>query len=140
METMLLCLAVALIFGLLMSRAAKLVNLPAVTAYLIGGLILGPFVLGRLGISGAGFNTLEQVEGFKIISQTALGFIAFAIGNEFRVSSLKTMGKQAITVGILQAVITTALVDVVMIIHPMLLRNLLFHLIVKEEALLKANK
>ncbi|MBP5306045.1 MAG: cation:proton antiporter [Lachnospiraceae bacterium] len=116
METMLLCLAIALIFGLIMSRFAKLINLPAVTAYLIGGLILGPFVLGRLGLSGIGFNSLEQVEGFKIISQTALGFIAFAIGNEFRVSSLKTMGKQAITVGIFQAVITTVIVDVVMIV------------------------
>jgi len=113
---MLLCLAIALIFGLIMSRFAKLINLPAVTAYLIGGLILGPFVLGRLGLSGIGFNSLEQVEGFKIISQTALGFIAFAIGNEFRVSSLKTMGKQAITVGIFQAVITTVIVDAVMIV------------------------
>jgi Kef-type K+ transport system membrane component KefB len=99
-----------------MSRFAKLINLPAVTAYLIGGLILGPFVLGRLGLSGIGFNSLEQVEGFKIISQTALGFIAFAIGNEFRVSSLKTMGKQAITVGIFQAVITTVIVDAIMIV------------------------
>ncbi len=116
METMLLCLAIALIFGLIMSRFAKLINLPAVTAYLIGGLILGPFVLGRLGLSGIGFNSLEQVEGFKIISQTALGFIAFAIGNEFRVSSLKTMGKQAITVGIFQAVITTVIVDAIMIV------------------------
>lgn len=115
MSEILICLAVALIAGLLMSRVAKLVNLPAVTAYLVAGLILGPFCLGRLGIAGFGFQTLEEVETYKIVSQVALGFIAFAIGNEFRLSQLKSMGKQAIVVGILQAVITTALVDVALV-------------------------
>lgn len=115
MSEILICLAVALIAGLLMSRVAKLVNLPAVTAYLVAGLILGPFCLGRLGIPGLGFQTLENVETYKIVSQVALGFIAFAIGNEFRLSQLKSMGKQAIIVGVLQAVITTALVDVALV-------------------------
>lgn len=115
MQETLICLAIALVVGLLMSRLAKLVNLPAVTAYLVGGLLLGPFCIGALQISGIGFNSLEQVEGLSIITQTALGFIAFAIGNEFRVSQLKTMGKQAITVGILQAVVTTVLVDIALI-------------------------
>ena len=115
MQETLICLAVALIAGLLMSRLAKVLNLPAVTAYLIGGLILGPYCIGALGFSGFGFNSLEQVEGLNIITQTALGFIAFAIGNEFRLSQLKTMGKQAITVGILQAVITTVIVDIALI-------------------------
>lgn len=115
MQEMLISLAVVLIAGLLMSRLAKLLRLPAVTAYLIGGLLLGPFCIGALQIKGVGFNSLEQVEGLSIVTQTALGFIAFAIGNEFRISQLKTMGRQAITVGILQAVITTALVDVVLI-------------------------
>ena len=81
MDTILVSLAFALIAGLLMSRAAKLVNLPAVTAYLIAGLLIGPFCLGRLNIAGLGFNSLSQVGGMDIISQTALGFIAFAIGN-----------------------------------------------------------
>ncbi len=115
MNEILICLAVALIAGLLMSRLAKLVNLPAVTAYLVAGLILGPFCLGKLGVPGFGFQTLEAVEGFKIISQVALGFIAFAIGNEFRLAQLKTMGKQAVVIGILQAVITTVLVDIALI-------------------------
>ena len=115
MQETLICLAVALIAGLLMSRLAKVLNLPAVTAYLIGGLILGPYCIGALGFSGFGFNSLEQVEGLDILTQTALGFIAFAIGNEFRLSQLKTMGKQAITVGILQAVITTVIVDIALI-------------------------
>ena len=101
-----------------MSRLAKAVNLPAVTSYLVAGLLLGPFFLGRLGLSGLGFGfgTLEQVEGYGIITQVALGFIAFVIGNEFRLSALKTMGQQAITVGIAQAVITTALVDVALVV------------------------
>ena len=115
MDTILVSLAFALIAGLLMSRAAKLVNLPAVTAYLIAGLLIGPFCLGRLNIAGLGFNSLSQVGGMDIISQTALGFIAFAIGNEFRLKDLKTMGRAAITVGILQAVITTALVDIALV-------------------------
>ena len=117
MEQMLICLSIALIAGLLMSRLAKAVNLPAVTSYLVAGLLLGPFVLGRLGLSGLGigFGSLEQVEGYGVVAQVALGFIAFVIGNEFRLSSLRSMGQQAITVGIAQAVITTALVDVALV-------------------------
>lgn len=115
MEQILICLSVALIGGLLMSRLAKLIHLPAVTAYLVTGLLLGPFCVGALQIPGLGFNSLEQVDALGILSQVALGFIAFTIGNEFRVSQLKTMGRQAITVGILQAVVTTILVDVVLL-------------------------
>ena len=117
MEQMLICLSIALIAGLLMSRLAKAVNLPAVTSYLVAGLLLGPFVLGRLGLSGLGigFGSLEQVEGYGVVTQVALGFIAFVIGNEFRLSSLRSMGQQAITVGIAQVVITTALVDVALV-------------------------
>ena len=117
MEQMLICLSIALIAGLLMSRLAKAVNLPAVTSYLVAGLLLGPFVLGRLGLSGLGigFGSLEQVEGYGAVTRVALGFIAFVIGNEFRLSSLRSMGQQAITVGIAQAVITTALVDVALV-------------------------
>lgn len=125
MNQILICLAIALVAGLLMSRLAKVVNLPAVTAYLIAGLLLGPFCLGRLGIPGIGFATLEEVEALKVVSNVALGFIAFAIGNEFRLAQLKTMGKQAIVVGILQAVITTALVDVALIALHMIKPDLL---------------
>ena len=121
MDTILVSIAFALVAGLLMSRAAKPLNLPAVTAYLVAGLIIGPFCIGRLDIAGLGFNSLEEVEAMDIISQTALGFIAFAIGNEFRLKDLKTMGRAAITVGILQAVITTVLVDCALIaLHFML--------------------
>jgi Kef-type K+ transport system membrane component KefB len=115
MEISLICLAVALVGGLMLSRLTKLIHLPAVTAYLVAGLLLGPFCLGALKIPGLGFNSLEQVEGLSIVTQTALGFIAFTIGNEFRMSQLKAMGSSAIIIGILQAVITTVLVDLVLV-------------------------
>ena len=115
MEIYLICMASALIGGLMLSRLTKLLNLPAVTAYLVAGLLIGPFCLGRLNIPGLGFQSLHQVEMMGIITQTALGFIAFTIGNEFRLSQLKTMGRSAITIGILQAVITTVVVDIILI-------------------------
>ena len=115
METYLICLAAALVGGLMLSRVTKKLHLPAVTAYLVAGLALGPFCLGALGLPGLGFNSLHQVEGFSIVTQTALGFIAFTIGNEFRLCQLKAMGRSAIIIGILQAVITTLVVDAVLI-------------------------
>ena len=116
METCLVLLAVCLIGGLLFSRVTKKMHLPAVTAYLVAGLLLGPFCLGRMNIPGLGFQSLAQVDSMKIITQTALGFIAFTIGNEFRMSQLKATGAKAITIGILQAVITTLVVDAALIV------------------------
>ena len=115
MEIYLILIAVALIGGLMVSRVTKLVHLPAVTAYLIAGLLLGPYCLGALGVPGVGFGSLEQVGTMSLLTQTALGFIAFSMGNEFRISQLKNMGAKAITIGIVQAVVTTILVDTVLI-------------------------
>ncbi len=111
----LISLSLALVGGLLMSRLAKKLNLPAVTAYLVAGLLLGPYCIGALNILEIGFNTPEEVTNLDIISQVALGFIAFTIGNEFRLEQLKHMGRQAITVGIAQAVFTTVLVDAALV-------------------------
>lgn len=112
-------LSIALLAGLLLSRLAKLVRLPAVTAYLIAGILVGPFCLGALGrflgVEALGFTTVDTVEKYSIISDVALGFIAFSIGNEFRLSQIKKIGKKATVIGILQAVITTALVDAALI-------------------------
>ena len=109
-----LSLSIALLAGLLLSRLAKLVKLPAVTAYLISGVLIGPFVLGALNIPGIGIIS-EQIEGFGLISDLALGFIAFSMGNEFRLSQLKKIGKQATIIGVLQALITTVVVDIALI-------------------------
>ena len=115
MEFYLIALAAAILGGLLLSRFTKLIGLPAVTAYLVAGILLGPYALGRIGIPGFGFSTMAQVEAMRLITQTALGFIAFTIGNEFRLSQLKHMGSKAITIGIVQAVFTTLVVDAALI-------------------------
>ena len=60
METYLIVLAAAMIGGLMLSRVTKLLNLPAVTAYLVAGLLLGPFFLGKLNVPGLGFNSLAR--------------------------------------------------------------------------------
>ena len=114
MQTLLL-LALALFAGLLMTRLFVKFRLPDVTAYLVAGIIIGPCVLGRLGVPCLGFNTSEQVDSLSMISDVALGFIAFAIGHEFRLSALKQTGKQATIIGILQAVVATIFVDIALI-------------------------
>ena len=117
MNTLLISLSLALLAGLIMSRAAKLVNLPAVTSYLVAGLIIGPYVLNIL-------NT-QMLDKTEIITSCALGFIAFLIGNEFRIKDLKTMGKQAFAVGIGQAVITTIIVDIGLILLHLIFPDIL---------------
>lgn len=111
----LLSLSVALFAGLILSRLAKLVKLPAVTAYLVAGILIGPYLLGSLGIGGLGFTSMSNLKTFDLISDVALGFIAFSIGNEFRLAQLKKIGRQATVIGILQACTATLLVDVSLI-------------------------
>lgn len=113
-----IALSVALFAGLMLSRVAKLLNLPAVTAYLIAGILIGPFVLGRIGLEGLGITSLDDLkEGtpYSLLCDVALGFIAFSIGNEFRIAQLKKIGKQATVIGILQAIVTTVVVDAALI-------------------------
>ena len=114
MET-LLCLSVALFAGLMLSRVAKMLKLPAVTAYLVAGILVGPYFLGSLDISGLGFTSMSDIKAYDIIPDVALGFIAFLIGNEFRLSQLKQIGKQATVIGVFQAIVTCILVDAVLI-------------------------
>ncbi len=111
----LLSLSIALFAGLMLSRVAKILQLPAVTAYLVAGVLIGPYCLGAFGVPGLGFNNRDQLDAMGIICDVALGFIAFAIGNEFRLSQLKTIGKRATIIGIAQAVFTTVVVDIALI-------------------------
>ena len=111
----LLSLSVAILAGLLMTRVAKPLKLPSVTAYLVAGVLIGPYCLGLLGIEGLGFPTQEAVDSLSLISEVALGFIAFSIGSEFRVSELKHTGKQAFVIGILQALAATFVVDIALV-------------------------
>ena len=111
----LLSISIAMTAGLFVSRFAKMFKLPAVTGYLIAGILVGPYVLGQIGVPGLGFTTHESVQNLVLLSDVALGFIAFAIGNEFRLSQLKKTGKQATVIGIFQAVIATLCVDAALI-------------------------
>ncbi len=111
----LLSLAIALFSGLMLSRLAKKVKLPAVTAYLVAGILIGPYCLGAFGVEGLGFISMDNIKTYRLLSDTALGFIAFSIGNEFRLSQLKKIGKQATVIGIIQAVFTTLVVDAALI-------------------------
>ena len=113
-SAILISISIALLAGLMLSRAAKKASLPAGTAYLIAGVLIGPFVLGGIGINGVGISH-EQASKLTIISDVALGFIAFSMGNEFRISQLKKIGKKATVIGIWQAVFTTILVDAFLI-------------------------
>lgn len=108
----LLSLGFAMLAGLMMTRVIKPLGLPAVTGYLIAGLLIGPCCLGRLGL---GFSSFEQVGRLSLISDVALGFIAFSIGNEFRLSALKKTGRQATIIAIVQALSATVLVDCVLL-------------------------
>ncbi|MER2182735.1 MAG: cation:proton antiporter [Clostridia bacterium] len=118
----LLLIAVALFSGLLMTRLFVKFHLPDVTAYLVAGVLIGPCVLGRFGF---GFQTFEQVDSLSLISDVALGFIAFAIGHEFRLSALKQTGRQATIIGILQAIVATVVVDAALITFHFLRPDLL---------------
>lgn len=113
--TLFFSIAVAMVAGLLMTRFTNLFKLPDVTAYLIAGIVIGPFFLGRLGISGLGFVTYEEIDSLGMLSNLALGFIAFAMGSEFMLPKLKSTGKQAVVIAIVQALaavlfVTAALV------------------------------
>ena len=110
--SVLLNLGIALLAGLMMTRLLKKWNLPDVTAFLLAGVLIGPFVLGRLGGNNIGLSTYEEVAKYDIVNTLAMGFIAFSIGSEFKLSELKSTGKKAVVIGIFQALTATVMVDI----------------------------
>ncbi len=114
--SILLSVSIALLVGLLMTRVFKPLKLPSVTAYLIAGILIGPYFMGQLGIEGLGFANHDAVEALGLVSKVALGFIAFSIGNEFRKEELQQIGKQAFVIGICEATAATIIVDIVMLV------------------------
>ena len=99
----LIIIGIMMLAGLLLSRAAKLVKLPNVTAFLVAGLIIGPCV--------SGIISKADASALGIISEAALGFIAYSIGGEFRLSYLKEIGKAPLTITLFQGIATAACVD-----------------------------
>ena len=114
--TTLLSVSIAVLAGLLMTRAFKPFKLPSVTAYLIAGVLIGPYFLGSLHINGLGFVSEEAVSNLSLISEVALAFIAFSIGSEFRLEELKKTGRQAFVIGIFQALVATLFVDAALLV------------------------
>ena len=112
----LLNVAFALFAGLMMTRVFSRWRLPDVTAFLVAGVLIGPFCLGRLGVPGIGFATYDDVAVLSVLSNVAMGFIAFSIGDEFRLEQLRKTGRQAFIIGVVQALAATALVDCVLLL------------------------
>ncbi len=106
--TTLLALSIAIMAGLLVSRFIKLVHMPNVTAFLIGGLLIGPSVLGIL--------SQEMTDSLSIITEAALGFIAYSIGAEFKLSYLKRIGTKPVVITICEGLGAVLIVDIVLII------------------------
>ena len=111
----LLAIGVAMFAGLLLSRLTSRLNLPDVTSYLVAGVLVGPLVLGQLNVPGLGFQSFHFVENMGLVCDAALGFIAFSIGSEFRVSALRKTGRQATVIAVFQALTATLFVDVALI-------------------------
>lgn len=103
-----LSLSLALLLSLLSSKLVKKLKLPNVTGYIIFGLIAGPSI----------FNIFskETISSFAIIPEIALGFIAFSIGSEFKISYLKKMGKSSIVIAFFESTFAVILIDIVLLI------------------------
>ena len=96
----LLPLILAMLFGLLATRLMKPLGLPNVTGFLLAGVIIGPFVLGRFLPNF--FLDAQDVKQFGIVTEIALGFIAFSIGTSFKRETLKTAGKKIVMITIFE--------------------------------------
>ena len=81
--------------GMLFGRLAKLAKLPNVTGYLVAGLLIGPAVFGLL--------SEEFVTSISVISEVSLGFIAFSIGNEFKLSYFRRVGAAPIVIACMES-------------------------------------
>ena len=97
--------ALMLITGFAMTRITKRLRLPNVTAYILSGVLLGPYVL----------NLVPQdiVEGMDFLNDIALAFIAFSTGEFFRFSTLKKNGGKVVVITVLEACLASIIVFIV---------------------------
>lgn len=103
----LLQMGILILTGLLFSKLAKLVKLPNVTGYLVGGLLVGPSVLGALGVP---LITDEFLTEMGTVSEVALGFIAFTIGTQFQFDYFKKVGSRPIVIAIFESLVAVVCV------------------------------
>ena len=104
----LFALAIAMAVGMAMTRLIKLIHLPNVTAYLIAGLLVGPYVLKVL--------TPEMNSKLSIISDVALGFIAYSIGSEFKFSYIKEIGAKPMVITAFEGCVASLLVFLTLLV------------------------
>lgn len=104
----LVSVSIAIAAGLLLSRVIRLIRLPNVTAYLIAGLLIGPSLLNLL--------TEDATQALSIVTTVALGFIAYSIGGEFKLSYLREIGSKPITITVFQGLMAAALIDAALIV------------------------
>lgn len=106
--TIVLYLSLAMVVALLMTRVTRLVRLPNVTAYLIAGVLIGPGVLNLL--------NSDSIGTLSVLTSVSLGFIAFSIGDEFKLSTLKQIGSQAMIITLFEALGAIILVDCITLV------------------------
>lgn len=105
----LLYMAILIATGLIFGKIAKYAKLPNVTGYLVGGLLIGPSLLGLV--------SEEAIHSLSLISTVALGFIAFSIGNEMKIIYFKRVGTRPIVIAILEALLAVLVTLVALLIY-----------------------
>ncbi len=104
-STIIISIAFMLLFGFAMTRITKLLKLPNVTAYILAGILIGPYCLGLV--------PQRVIDGMDFLSDIALAFIAFSTGEFFRLSTLKKSGARVMVITVLEALLASVVVFIV---------------------------
>ncbi len=104
-SSIIISVAFMLLFGFAMTRLTKLLRLPNVTAYIIAGILIGPYCLGLV--------PQQVIDGMDFLSDIALAFIAFSTGEFFRFSTLKKSGAKVLVITLLESLLATVVVFLV---------------------------
>ena len=100
---LMLGLTVILLTGLAFGKLSKILNIPNVTGYLLGGFLIGPGLLTLLFSDFPGIIGTDFIHALKIIADIELAFIAFSIGAEFKLEYLKRLGPAPIIIAFLES-------------------------------------
>lgn len=104
--SIIISISIMIFFGFAMTRITKKLRLPSVTAYIITGILIGPFC----------FKLVPStvIEGMDFLSDIALAFIAFGTGEFFKLKSLKKNGPNVIVITIFEALISAIIIFILM--------------------------